>query len=172
MAQINAAISCNGCYRSKRKCDKRMPSCASCERTGKRCDYGNSPFAAPLRGRAAAAARHVDRNQMLNTQKTSSESVFRQDLKAVTGTRGTTRNPKFTSKSRFPALWFLDSMVARGKGIAPPTDLKWEAISGTDVPVPPYAQMRAIVDEFFDTVNYWFPIGENEELLQNPASSH
>jgi len=166
-----ARQSCIACRKLKRKCSKEAPTCSLCGRVGRECEYptpGSSPGAAKptsSRKRSWAQANEIspyngsDHTSSLYGPSSRPAPTFR-PLSAFTE-RTAASSPVLR---RFPAAWYIDSVLARGMEITIPHDLCWNEVEGVKSAVS-LDDARESAKHYFQSTHHWFPVGE---LLQHP----
>lgn len=146
--------SCYACRKTKRKCTKELPRCFLCRKAGRSCDYSydmgvfDPTEVEQLRERITELeSRLATFSSRGHNEDDRTPTQFRPDLQE-----------QIESSSRLIALFFLDSpsfeykklSLGKHEPILPPQ--YWDYLGQNDV-------IQSNVNQFFETVHKWFPIG-------------
>ena len=149
-----AKAACLDCRRLKRRCNRHLPVCALCMRVGRPCRYDSAP-ATPASTTTIGTPSHGP----LNTPSRNVRQPMppaRQPI-SLRGSRASTSDRRDRAY-RFPAAWFLDSVVSRGSKVAVPASLEW-----LDVVDDPLCltldQASTVANDYFESTQTWMPIG-------------
>lgn len=159
------STACSSCHRLKRKCTRSLPTCALCARVGRACQYPDSaspstPTSLPrvnAHRRHASYANHGEAtSSSRQTSGRSSPHLPRLQL-ASHSSSGLNAVRALDGTGRFPAAWFLDSVVCRGSRIVASRGVEWD-----DLVAEPGAVGREAAEEvvrgYFEGTQCWLPI--------------
>lgn len=164
-----ASAACSACHRLKRKCTRELPTCALCKRVGRACKYDGS--ASPVtptslsrssgHGRHGSGVNHADgmswsrQTSGRSTPQTSRLPRLQLDFNSASGLNSVR---SLDAAARFPAAWFLDSVVCRGSKINLPYTPNWD-----DLVQEPGSVGREeaweVAERYFGGTQRWMPIG-------------
>jgi hypothetical protein len=162
-----AAQACARCRKAKRRCDKALPVCTLCSRLRKECDYSDNSPGLPNADEFATLRDKVgELEAKLEISMTGSSGIYTPDG-ASPESLPHLHAQGLLSKPSFPTGFFLDNEVYGKEPIPRPfvtiPQHMWTLLGTT-------ANIKAMIEAYFDTVHTWLPIVSKKRLSLNLAN--